>query len=138
MNKGVGPIQESKSILMPMHEPLLNTPFLHREQKAQPAELLKLQNGNAVPLGYIPYTRLRENALRSNGGHAVESVINDPVKHFDQERKLLKEATVEVVLESRGVWSVYRRTTAPSGLGQSLIGINRILGVILVLWIVRG
>jgi hypothetical protein len=104
VNQGIGPVEESERVLMAMHEPLLHTALVNWEQKAQPAKLFKLQHCNTVSLGNVPYSRFREYTLRGDGGHAVESVVDDPVEHLYQKGELLEYATVKVVLESGGVW----------------------------------
>lgn len=99
---------------MAVHEPLLNTSFLNWEQKAQPAKLFELENRDAMALCHFPDIRLAKYSLRGDGGHTVEGVIYDPVKHFDQEGVLLQKAREKVIPESSGIWRMNCKTTYPS------------------------
>ena len=51
-------VQEGKCVLVSMHEPLLDLPFPQREENAQQAVLLRLQNRNTMRLCNIPDTAL--------------------------------------------------------------------------------
>lgn len=88
MDKRVGSVQHRQSILMALQEPVLHAVLFDREKKACPAELLKLQNCQAVRLSNF-YYRFCKNNLRKHLCQAVEEVGDDPVEHLDQERKLL-------------------------------------------------
>lgn len=54
--------------------------------------------------------------MREDLGHAVEEVGDDPVKHFDEKREFLKDTTMDVVGETRGIGSVHWNATASSPL----------------------
>ena len=84
---------------MTFHEPVLYVVLFPREKKACPAKLFKFQNSQPIRLGNV-YYRTREYSLGEDFRQAVEEIGDDPVKHFDEERKLLEYAAVEVICES--------------------------------------
>lgn len=63
VDQGVCAIQSCEKVLMSMHKPLLHAPLSNWEQKAQPAELLELENCNAVILRHVPDIRLAKEPL---------------------------------------------------------------------------
>ena len=105
VNQRVRAVEKGQGGLMSVHEPLLHIMLRVREEKAQPAELFDLQHSQAVIFRDLPY-RFGEDFLRQNLGHAVEEICDDPVKHFNQEGKLLQDAAMQMVVELRGVWGM--------------------------------
>lgn len=99
---------------MTMHKPLLDIPFMHRPQEAQPRELLELENSQCVVHRYVPDASLREHRLRKDLRNSVESESDDPVKHLHQEGEFLHYPTMEVVRKSGGIRCVECRSTASS------------------------
>jgi len=95
-------VQHCKRILMSMHEPLLYILFPDREQETQQAILFGLQHGDSVFLCHIPYPAPSEELSRRNRGHPVEGVVDDPIKHFDQEWEALQYAAMYIVPETPG------------------------------------
>lgn len=97
-----------------MHKPLLHTSLFNWEQKAQPAELLKLENCDAMTLRHFPDIRLAKDPLRGYGCHSVEGVIDNPVEHFYQKGVFLEDSGEEIVSEARGIRCVDDEATYPS------------------------
>lgn len=88
VDKSVGSVQHRQGLLMALHEPVLHAVLFDWEKKAGPAELLKLKDCQAVRLSDF-YNGFCEYHLRKDLCQAVEEVGDDPVKHLDQEGKLL-------------------------------------------------
>ena len=53
MDQSIGPVQESQSVLVTIHEPLLNVDFFPRKKEAENAELLEVKHGQTMRLGDI-------------------------------------------------------------------------------------
>ena len=73
---------------MPFHKPPLDIMLFPREQKAQPAELLKLEHGQAMCLSNID-DAFREYHRRDDFGQSVEQVCYNPIEHFNEKREFL-------------------------------------------------
>ena len=73
---------------MTFHEPVLYVVLFPGEKKACPAKLFKLQDGQPMRLRDV-YYRTREYLLSEDFRQTVKEISDDPVKHFDEERKLL-------------------------------------------------
>lgn len=98
--QSIRPVQERKRILMPSHKPLLHISFSDRKQKAEESKLLCLKHCNTMLLRHIPDIRLTKQSLRCYRCHSVEGVVDDPVEHLYEERELLKDTAMYVVLEA--------------------------------------
>ncbi len=88
VHQGVSSVENRQSGLVPVHKPLLHVMLRPWEEKVQPAELFELQHSQAMIFRNLP-DRFGEYLLRENLGHAVEQICDDPVEHFNQERKFL-------------------------------------------------
>jgi hypothetical protein len=89
VDQGVAFIQNGEEVLVAVHEPLLDAPLRDGEQEANRTELLCLQHRNTMRLRHTPDSGLCEDPLRGNRSHAVESVVDYPVKHLNEERESL-------------------------------------------------
>lgn len=133
MYQSVGPVENGEGILVFIHEPLLNASFLYRKQETQPAELLEFQYCYAMRLGNVPDTLSYKQFLRCNGCHPVESIVDDPIEHFDQEREFLEQPAMNVVFEARSIRRVYPEA-APVSLLECMFGSgNKIIVVAFVM-----
>lgn len=100
VDESVSLVQDGKSVLVAMHEPLLDLPLMQWKEKAQRAVLLSLQDSDTMLLCHIPDATLCKESLRSDRGEAVKGVVDDPVEHLVQKGKALKDAAVDVVAEA--------------------------------------
>lgn len=83
---------------MVIQEELLEVDLADKEDEAQPRFMLDIKDQNAMIFGQLPQTIvLGEEQLRQRFGDGVESQIEDPVEHFDQEGEFLENATVPVI-----------------------------------------
>lgn len=98
---------------MATHEPLLNSTLAQREQPVHDrGGFLDTQYLDTMAPRHFPDARRCKDALRNHGRHAVECIIDDPVKHLNQEGELLQQTTMPVVAEARGVGGVHYQAAA--------------------------
>jgi len=97
MNQSVESVQERKSGLVAMHEPLLYIVLGDWKEWGCPTELLESKDFESMILRNIPYTSLREYSLRNDARGSIEAICYNPIKHFHKEWELLHNSTVVVI-----------------------------------------
>lgn len=103
---------------MTVHEPLLDFHLSEGEQETKPTEFLYFQHRNPMGLCHVPDARFCKQSLGGDGGHAVEGIVDYPVKHFDEEGEPLEDAAVDVGAESRSVGHGEYAAAPPANLGR--------------------
>ena len=93
-------IQESKTILVSVHEPLLDVHLLDWEEPSKDRFMLEPQYPHRILLCNIPYLVLVEDHRADNFGHAIEKVRYYPIEHLNHEWEFLQYSTVKVVGKS--------------------------------------
>jgi len=126
MDQSICTIQYRQESLVAVHEPLLDLDFTYWPQEAQPRELFEFQNCQPMVLCNFPELGFGENGLRRYSRSTIQSVGDDPIKHFYQKRKLLQYPAVEVIRKARRVWGVDDYPTTTSLLWCMLHGTRRV------------
>lgn len=99
-------VEEGEYVFVTVHEEVLDIDFGEREENLGPCGVFGIQDGDAVLFGDFPETLGGEELCGEEFRAGVESVVENPVEHLDQEREFLDEAAMVVVDESRRVGRV--------------------------------
>lgn len=136
VDQSIRAVQKRQRVLMPVHEPLLNTPLPYRKQKGKHSKLLRFQDRDSVLLCRIPNVCAAIQSLGHHASHAIECVVYDPVEHLYQEGEFLQYPTVDVVFESTRVRCMDDHAAALPRFWLVLRSSNRILCIVFVLRVV--
>ena len=116
VDEGVGAVEEGEEVFVAVHEEVLDVDFSEREENLRPRGVFGVQNRDAVRFGHFPEAVGGEELRGEEFRTGVESEVEDPVKHLDQEREFLDKAAVVVINESRGVGCIDGHPAAVSAL----------------------
>jgi hypothetical protein len=79
VDQRIGLVQDCESVLVTVHEPLLDLALADWEQKTEPSIFFCFEHCDAMLLCSVPNTRRSKELLRCNRCQAVEDIIDDPI-----------------------------------------------------------